>query len=67
MTAITEQITNPSVIAAVHAKFRQRRSYSEHWNCYMNHDERLAFTDNCAAFIEACEARQRWLTQYGRR
>lgn len=62
MTAITEQITNQSVIDAVKAKFQQGRSYSEHWNYYMSPEQRIeGFSDNCAAFIEACNARRRWL------
>ena len=64
ITAITEQITNQSVIDAVNAKIVQGRQYSEYWNYYMSPEQRIeGFSDNCAAFIAACNVRKRWLQQ----
>ena len=60
--APTEAIINHSVIDAVAANFKSGRTYSEHWNYYMNAEQRKSFSDNCAAFLQACRARRTWLT-----
>lgn len=63
MTAITEQITNQSVIDAVSAQFIQGRAYVDHWLSYMNSEQKQSFSNSVAAFIRACEIRKRWLVQ----
>lgn len=60
MTAITEQITNQSVIDAVDAAFKQGREYRNHWNLYMSGEQKQAFA-GLVAFEIACRTRRKWL------
>lgn len=63
-TAITEQVTNQSVIDAVDAMFKQFRPYADHWNLYMSPEQRIeGFSNNLTAFIQACKVRKYWMQQ----
>lgn len=62
-TAITEQVTNYDVIAAVSAGFKQRRPFEQHWAFYMSADDKSVFSGDVKAFVQACRNRERWLTQ----
>lgn len=60
-TAITEQLTNPSVIAAVEMNYRKRTPFDQFWAFYMTRDQQAGFSYDAAAFAQACNVRRRWL------
>ena len=56
-----DTITNTSVIDAVNAGFQQARRYEEHWDFYMNAEQKESFSNNVRYFAACCNARRAWL------